>query len=134
MAEKQQEETEAERVTRLVTEELAKRGVSVGERQLCLTCGTDLVRDRNEYVCPAEGHRFQIQGGKLVVAARKMFGPGPDGVPDRRRYPSLDGGVGRRTSEPKDSRPRALDPMDEEAKRATREARQARACSVRTRA
>jgi hypothetical protein len=90
--------------------------------KICLDCGTDLTRDRFEYVCPSDGHRFQVKDGKLVHATRHMSGPGPDGVPDRRRYPSLDGGITRRTVEPKDGRPRGYDPIDAESKRGAQEA------------
>lgn len=92
----------------------------------CLDCGTDLQRDRFEYVCPSDGHRFVVKDSKLAPAERVMAGPGPDGVPDRRRYPSLDGGIARRTVEPKDGRPRQYDPIDEEHKRREVEARRGR--------
>lgn len=88
----------------------------------CLDCGTDLTRDRFEWVCPTDGHRFQVKDGKLVVAERHLSGPGPDNVPDRRHYPSLEGGITRRTVEPKDGRTRTYDPIDAEAKAAVREA------------
>lgn len=86
----------------------------------CLDCGTDLQRDRFEYVCPMDGHRFQVKDGVLVVAVRHLSGPGPDGVPDRRRYPSLEAGQNARTVEPKDHRPRGYDALDVQAKTAAR--------------
>lgn len=115
------QETEDERINRLVEERLAKRAPATPLTMNCLDCQSDLTRDRFEWVCPQDGHRFQVQDGKLVVAKRQLFGPGPDGVPDRRRYPSLDGGAARRTSEPKNATQRSFDPMDEEAKRGARE-------------
>lgn len=79
----------------------------------CTVCATPLIEHGPELVCPQDGHRYIVKDGELIDTPRKGYGPGPDGVPDRRHYPGLDGGITRRTGPGANMIPRKDEPQQQ---------------------